>query len=137
MKQQLSTIKYLPNKKTLTFEPLLSEFYDPTVGQKNGELLFAAKGTDLATCALYKYLRQVADEKLNEVYYQSNYLLMGGKTIRQLHKMTSLPKQHVKLWLEKQVFSQVHITAPKEIKHSYYEVTKPHEHNQFDLLYIP
>ena len=80
MKQWLSNVTYLPNKKSLPFEPLLSEFYHSTVGQKNGELLFATKCADLATCALYKYLRQMADEKLNEVFYQSDYLWMSVKT---------------------------------------------------------
>ena len=51
--------------------------------------------------------------------------------------MPSIPKEHVNPWLGKQVFSQVHITAPKEIKHSYCEVTKPHEEHQFDQLYVP
>ena len=46
---------------------------------KNGEL-FATKCADLATYVLYKYLRQMADEKLNEVFYQSDYLWMGVKT---------------------------------------------------------
>ena len=92
MKQWLSNVTYLPNKKSLPFEPLLSEFYHSTVGQKNGELLFATKCADLATCALYKYLRQMADEKLNEVFYQSDYLWMSVKTTTYLHKMPSIPK---------------------------------------------
>ena len=57
----------MPHKKSLPFEPLLSEFYHPTVGQKNGELLFATKCADLATCALYKYLRQMAEVAYKKV----------------------------------------------------------------------
>ena len=32
---------------------------------------------------------------------------------------------------------QVHIPPPQEINHPYYDVTKPNEQHQFDLLYVP
>ena len=38
-------------------EPELSDFYDPSDNQKNGELLFVVVGTGIATYALYKYLK--------------------------------------------------------------------------------
>ena len=38
-------------------EPELSDFYHPSENQKNGELLFIAVGTGIATYALYKYLK--------------------------------------------------------------------------------
>ena len=38
-------------------EPQLSDFYQPSEAQKNGELLFVAAGTGIATYALYKYLK--------------------------------------------------------------------------------
>ena len=38
-------------------EPQLSDFYHPSGDQKNGELLFVAVGTGIATYALYKYLK--------------------------------------------------------------------------------
>ena len=40
--------------KPLPPEPELSDFYHPLEAQKNGELLFVAVGTDIATYALYK-----------------------------------------------------------------------------------
>ena len=43
--------------KLLPSEPQLSDFYHPSEGQKNGELLFVTVGTGLATYALYKYLK--------------------------------------------------------------------------------
>ena len=43
--------------KPLPPEPQLSDFYNPSEAQKNGELLFAAAGTGIATYALYKYLK--------------------------------------------------------------------------------
>ena len=38
-------------------EPQLSDFYHPSEVQKNGELLFVAVVTGIATYALYKYLK--------------------------------------------------------------------------------
>ena len=43
--------------KPLPPEPDLSDLYHPSGAQKNGELLFAAVGTGIATYALYKYLK--------------------------------------------------------------------------------
>ena len=43
--------------KPLPPESELSYFYHPSVNQKNGELLFIALGTGIATHALYKYLK--------------------------------------------------------------------------------
>ena len=48
-----------------------------------------------------------------------------------------MPKQDIKSWLVKQVLWQVHIPPPKEIHHPHYDVTKPNEQHQFDLLYMP
>ena len=43
--------------KPLPPEPELSDFYHPSENQINGELLFIVVGTDIATYALYKYLK--------------------------------------------------------------------------------
>ena len=43
--------------KPLPLEPQLSDFYHPSEGQKSGEVLFVAVGTDIAIYALYKYLK--------------------------------------------------------------------------------
>ena len=43
--------------KLLPPEPQLSDFYHPSEGQKNVELLFVTVGTGFATYALYKYLK--------------------------------------------------------------------------------
>ena len=37
----------------------------------------------------------------------------------------------------KQALWQIHIPPPKEINHPHYDVTKPNEQHQFDLLYMP
>ena len=48
---------FAKNLKPLRAEPQLSDFYHPSETQKNGELLFVAAGTGIATYALYKYLK--------------------------------------------------------------------------------
>ena len=61
--------------KPLPPEPELSDFYHPSENQKNGELLFVAVGTGIATYALYKYLKQMIDEeKLYQAYYEPDRL---------------------------------------------------------------
>ena len=76
-------------------------------------------------------------EKLYQAYYQPDRLWAGGKAIKQLHKITSILKKDIKPWLAKQALWQVHITPPKDIRHPHYDVTKPNEQHQFDLLYMP
>ena len=56
--------------KSLPPEPQWADFYDPSEDQENGELLFVAVGTGLATYALYRYLKLMTDdEKLYGAYY--------------------------------------------------------------------
>ena len=43
--------------KPLPSEPQLSDFYHPSVSQKNGELLFVAVGIGIGTYAIYKHLK--------------------------------------------------------------------------------
>ena len=47
-----------------------------------------------------------------------------------------MSKKDIKSWLAKQALWQVHIPPPKEIHHPHYDVTKPNEQHQFDLLYM-
>ena len=54
----LEYYRVFPKKiKPLPPEPELSDFYHPSEVQKNGELLFVAMGTGIATYAIYKYLK--------------------------------------------------------------------------------
>ena len=76
------------------------------------------------------------EEKLYAAYYESDRLWSGGKAIKELHKITSMPKKVIKSWLAKQALWQVHIRPPKEIRHRHYDMTKPNEQHQFDLLYM-
>ena len=89
--------------KPLPPEPQLSDFCHPSEDQKNGELLFVAVGTGLATYALYKYLKQMTDKKkLYQAYYQPDHLWTGGKAIKELHKIMSMSRKYIESWLAKQ-----------------------------------
>ena len=48
-----------------------------------------------------------------------------------------MSNKDIKSWLAKQELWQVHIPLPKEINHLHYDVIKPNEQHQFDILYIP
>ena len=76
-------------------------------------------------------------EKLYQEYYEPDRLGTGGEAIKELHKITSMSEKDIKSWLAKQALWQVHIPSPKEIHHPHYDVTKPNEQHQFDLLYMP
>ena len=76
-------------------------------------------------------------EKLYQAYYQLDRLWTGGKAIKELYKTMSMSKKDIKSWLAKQALWQVHMPPPKEINHPHYDVTKPNEQHQFDLLYRP
>ena len=80
---------------------------------------------------------KIDEEKLYQAYYEPDRLWNGGKAIKALHKITSMLKKDIKSWLAKQALWQVHIPPPKEIHHPHYDVTKPNEQHQFDLLYMP
>ena len=80
---------------------------------------------------------KIDEEKLYEAYYQLDHLCTGGKAIKKLHKITFMSRKYIKSWLAKQALWQVHIPLPKEIHLLHYDVTKPNEQHQFDLLYMP
>ena len=77
------------------------------------------------------------EEKLYQAYYQPDRLWTGNKAIKELHKITSMSKKDIKSWLAKQALWQVHIPPPREINHPHYEVAKPNEQHQSDILYLP
>ena len=54
-------------------------------------------------------------EKLYQTYYQPECLWTGGKAIKDLHKITSMSRKDIKLWLAKEAPWQLHIHLPKEI----------------------
>ena len=45
---------------------------------------------------------KIDEEKLYQAYYELDRLWTGGKAIKELHKIISMPKKDIKSWLEKQ-----------------------------------
>ena len=66
----------------------------------NDELLFLTKATGLATCAMYKRLRNDR-QKLNEAFYQLHHFWTRVKTIRELHKITIYTKKGCQVMVSK------------------------------------
>ena len=77
------------------------------------------------------------EEKLHQAYYQADNLWTGNRAIKELHKITSMSKKDIKSRLAKPALWQFYIPPPKEINHPHYDVTKPNEQHQFDILYTP
>ena len=42
------------------------------------------------------------EEKLNQVYYQPDHLCIERKAIRELEKITCMPRKDIRSWLGKQ-----------------------------------
>ena len=80
---------------------------------------------------------QIDEEKLYQPYNEPDRLWTGGKAKKELHKITSVSKKDIKSWVAKQALWKVHITPPKQIHHPHYDVTKPNEQRQIDVLYMP
>ena len=51
-------------------------------------------------------------EKLYQAYYEPDRLWTGGKTIKELHKITSSSKKDIKSWLAKQTLCS-HTTSKR------------------------
>ena len=77
------------------------------------------------------------EDKLYEAYYQLDRLWAGDKAIKELRKITSIQRKDIRSWLAKQGLWKAHIPLSKEIHHPHYDVTKPNEQHQFDLVYMP
>ena len=80
---------------------------------------------------------KVDEEKLFGAYYETYHLWTSGKAIKELHVIMSISKKDIKSRLVKPALWKVNIPPPKEIHHSHFDVTKPNEQHQFDLLYMP
>ena len=44
----------------------------------------------------------MSEKNLDQAHYQPDHLWIGGKAIREPHKIMSTPKEDVKSWLAKQ-----------------------------------
>ena len=52
-------------------------------------------------------------------------------------KLRLCQKKDIRSCLAKKALWHVHIPPPKDIHHPHYDVTKPNEQHQFDLVHMP
>ena len=74
---------------------------------------------------------------MDKIYYQPNHLWKRQKAVKKLKELSGEKPKVIKLWLSRQAFWQVHLSAPKRVDRPNYQVTVPNEMHQFDLLYMP
>lgn len=79
----------------------------------------------------------MTDDKLSDIYYQSENLWMGRKAIKLLSKESGEPSKVVKTWLSRQALWQVFLPKPKHIDYAHFYVTKVNKIHQADLMYLP
>ena len=79
----------------------------------------------------------MTNDKLSEIYYQTENLWTGRKAIKLLKQESKESIKAVKSWLAMQAFFQIHLPRPKKIKYAHFYVTKPNKIHQADLLYLP
>ena len=77
------------------------------------------------------------DEKLKNIYYQSENLWKGKKAIKELKTLSGVTPKQIKNWLSRQAFWQVHLPGPKIVNRPHYQIVIPNQMHQFDLLYMP
>lgn len=74
---------------------------------------------------------------LSNIYYSPKGYWKGLSAVEKLTKSSGLTKDKVKTWLEKQAIWQVYLPPPKNIPRPKFDVTKPNEVHQADLLFLP
>ena len=80
---------------------------------------------------------EIDEGKLYQACYELDRFWTGVKTIKELHKITSMSKKDIKSWLANQVLWKVHTLPPIEMHHLHYDVIKHNGQHQLDLLYMP
>ena len=74
---------------------------------------------------------------LSNIYYSPKGYWKGLSAVEKLTKSSGLTKDKVKAWLGKQAIWQVYLPPPKNIPRPKFDVTKPNEVHQADLLFLP
>jgi len=77
------------------------------------------------------------DKKLTKIYYSAVGYWKGYDAINKLADAASVDKNIVKNWLEKQALWQIYLSPPKYIPRPHWNISKPNEIHQADLLFLP
>ena len=78
------------------------------------------------------------DKKLSKIYYSAAGYWKGYDAVHQLADAANIAdKNSVKNWLEKQALWQIYLPPPKYIPRPHWDISKPNEIHQADLLFLP
>ena len=79
-----------------------------------------------------------AEQELYNIYYETTDLWVGSRAIKELLKATDkISKKRVIQWISHQLLWVRHLPRPKHIDYSHYDVTRPNQLHQGDLMYLP
>ena len=77
------------------------------------------------------------EKKLSKLFYSTDGYWKGMTAISKLAKAAKVDESVAKKWLEKQVLWQVYLPPPPYIPRPHYEISKPNQIHQADLLFLP
>ena len=74
---------------------------------------------------------------LSKIYYSTYGYWKGYSAIPKLAEKAKVSEDEAKRWLEKQALWQIYLPAPKYIPRPHWNVEKPNQIHQADLLFLP
>ena len=77
---------------------------------------------------------KMSDAEFAKIYYQPKNLWKGKKAITLLNEETGRNSED---WLSRQAYWQIHQPAPSKVQRPHFQIVKPNQLHQFDLLYMP
>ena len=77
------------------------------------------------------------ERKLSKIYYSSKGFWKGQSAIKKLSEAAKVSEILAKEWLKKQAIWQIYLPAPRKIPNQKFNITKPNEIHQADLLFLP
>ena len=75
--------------------------------------------------------------RLSKTYYSTDGYWKGYSAIPKLAEKANVSEAEAKRWLEKQALWQIYLPAPKYIPRPHWNVEKPNQIHQVDLLFLP
>ena len=82
-------------------------------------------------------LRYKIDRKLSRNFYNPKGYWKGQSAIKKLSEAAKVSEILAKEWLKKQAIWQIYLPAPRKIPNQKFNITKPNDINQADLLFLP
>ena len=77
------------------------------------------------------------NKKLANAYYSPRGYWKGLSAVKKLAKASRVSEETAKAWLKKQALWQIYLPPPRRIPRPKFDVRKPNEVHQADLLFLP